>query len=270
LVLEINKELKMKANWQDLNLEKIVEIAENAGKKIIEIYNNSDFSKIVDFKSDNSPLTLADKESHKIIDAALKELAPFPVLSEEGKSVSYEERKNWDIFWLVDPLDGTKEFIKRNGQFTVNIALIEKGIPVMGVIYVPVTEIGYYGKKYSGAFKKEKGKVEKLSVSAKSSDWTAVGSSSHSSSEEQLLLKRYPVTNSVAMGSSLKFCLVAEGKAEIYYRHGPTMEWDTAAGQAIVECSGGVVLDSSGKSFSYNKENLLNGSFLCLSQNKAF
>ena len=256
----------MKENWQEADIEKVVEIAERAGNKILEIYNNSDFSKIVDFKSDNSPLTLADKESHKIIDAELKELASFPVLSEEGKSVPFEERKNWDIFWLVDPLDGTKEFIKRNGQFTVNIALIVKGEPVLGVIYVPVTEITYYGKKDSGAFKKEKGKVEKLNVSSKTSDWTAVGSSSHSAPEEVELLKKYPVSNSIAIGSSLKFCLVAEGKAEIYYRHGPTMEWDIGAGQAIVESSGGAVLDASGKPFRYNKEILLNGSFLCLAQ----
>jgi 3'(2'), 5'-bisphosphate nucleotidase len=251
---------------KDLQIEKIVGIAEKAGKKILEIYNNSDFSGIVDFKADNSPLTLADRESHKIIDAELKQLFPYPVLSEEGKSVAFQERKNWEIFWLVDPLDGTKEFIKRNGQFTVNIALIENKKPVLGVIYVPVSATAYYGEKGKGAFKKADGKIETLRVSGKKSDWTAVGSSSHSSPEEELILKKYPVKRSIAIGSSLKFCLLAEGKAEIYYRHGPTMEWDTAAGQAIVECSGGYVFDMNELPFLYNKESLVNGSFICITK----
>jgi len=254
----------MNFNWEKINTLEIVPIALEAGAKIMEIYQNADFNKIVDFKADNSPLTLADKESNIIIEKGLSELASFPILSEEGREIEYEERKKWDIFWLVDPLDGTKEFIKKNGQFTVNIALIVNFKPVLGVIYAPAFDTLYYAKQGEGAFKKEAGTIVKLSTQKKASGWAAVGSSSHSSPEEESLLKKYPVTNSIGIGSSLKFCLLAEGKADIYYRHGPTMEWDTAAGQAILECSGGKVLDDEQKEFSYNKKSLKNGSFLCL------
>jgi 3'(2'), 5'-bisphosphate nucleotidase len=256
----------MNFDWKSLDVLKLLEIAEMAGNKIMEIYNTADFTKIVDYKSDNSPLTLADKESHKIIDKELRKLASIPVLSEEGKEISYDERKSWNYFWLVDPLDGTKEFIKKNGQFTVNIALIENGKPIIGIIYAPSFVTGYYAKKGEGTYRKDKAGTTKLVTKLKEKDWIAAGSSSHASPEEKELLKKYPVAQSIEIGSSLKFCLVAEGKADIYYRHGPTMEWDTAAGQAILECAGGVVLDKNNNPFSYNKESLLNGSFLCLSK----
>jgi 3'(2'), 5'-bisphosphate nucleotidase len=164
-------------------------------------------------------------------------------LSEEEKHVDFAERANWKKFWLVDPLDGTKEFIKRNGEFTVNIALIDKGYPVLGIIYAPVFDTIYVGDVLEKiAYKIDREGVQtELKVNYKSEKRIAVGSRSHSSQEEADLLKTYDVVDTISVGSSLKFCMVAEGKADIYYRHGPTMEWDTGAGQAIVEASGGTV-----------------------------
>lgn len=250
-----------------MQIQDIIAIAKHAGEKILEIYHDKDFSKVVDFKDDKSPLTLADKASHVVIETALGELTPeIPILSEEGRDMPFEIRKGWTKFWCVDPLDGTKEFIKRNGQFTVNIALIDDGKPVLGVIYTPVTQETYFGTA-EGAFKQTgDGPVQAIHVSKKSEgDRTAVGSASHASPEEDELLAKYQVTESLKRGSSLKFCMVAEGLADIYYRHGPTMEWDTAAGQAIVTAAGGKVLKGQGpEPFNYNKESLLNGSFLVL------
>ncbi len=243
--------------------ETIQKIAVDAGKKILDIYENEDFSKTIDFKADDSPLTIADKASHIIIDKALNELnLNIPILSEEGVQPTYEQRKQWTSFWCVDPLDGTKEFINRNGEFTVNIALIEDGEPVLGVVYAPVTETMYTGVKGVGAFKNGK----KISVNDKQTDRVAVRSKSHAAPEEQAVLDRYNVVDQISVGSSLKFCMLAEGKADVYYRHGPTMEWDTAAGQAVVEAAGGRIFhdNTENKLFRYNKENLLNGSFLCL------
>ena len=254
----------MKFNLKDVDVQSVVSIAEEAGRKILEIYTTADFTKIVDYKSDNSPLTLADKESNLIIEKGLRKLNEIPILSEEGKEISYEERKKWEFFWIVDPLDGTKEFLKKNDQFTVNIALIHKHKPVLGVVNAPAYKKLYFAKKDEGAFMKAEGKITRLTTQKKSKDWIAVGSSSHSSSEEQDLIKKYPVSKSVAIGSSLKFCLLAEGLADIYCRFGPTMEWDTAAGQVVLECSGGKVLDENNEEFSYNKASLLNGRFLCL------
>ncbi len=249
------------------NLVKEVKtIAQDAGAAIMKIYADADLSKVVDYKADDSPLTLADGAADKVIKKGLEALSvQYPILSEEGKKMSYEERKDWNTFWLVDPLDGTKEFIKRNGQFTVNIALIKDHYPVMGVIYVPATDTFYYGSEL-GAFKEEAGEKIELKVNQKSSDRIAVRSASHASPEEDELLSKYDVKDSISKGSSLKFCMVAEGKADIYYRHGPTMEWDTGAGQAILEASGGKVFkgNTEQERFDYNKENLLNGRFLCL------
>ncbi|MFP4092061.1 MAG: 3'(2'),5'-bisphosphate nucleotidase CysQ [Cyclobacteriaceae bacterium] len=260
---------------EKIQLAILGDIAIEAGKEILNIYHHADFSKIVDFKADDSPLTTADKASHHIIMDRLSSKYPnIPVISEEGKDIPYESRKNWKYFWLVDPLDGTKEFIKRNGQFTVNIALIHDGKPVAGVIYTPVTEelylaakAGYADDMAAGAYKQEipKNPVP-IRVNEKKDKLVAVRSSSHASEEEEVLLQKYGVTESISKGSSLKFCMVAEGKADIYYRHGPTMEWDTAAGQAVVECAGGKVLQGTGPdAFVYNKEVLKNGSFLVLS-----
>ncbi len=247
-----------------MNIEKIIAIAKEAGAKILDIYENEDFSKTVDFKADDSPLTIADKASHEIIDKALSELFPeIPVMSEEGRSISYNERKDWKQFWCVDPLDGTKEFIKKNGQFTVNIALIEDGYPTLGVIYTPVTGEIFYS--FEGkSFLEVNGDTKELHVNNKDENRIAVRSASHASSEEDDLLGKYNVTDAISVGSSLKFCMVASGKADIYYRHGPTMEWDTAAGQAVLEGAGGKVQRLSEERFYYNKEELRNESFLCL------
>jgi 3'(2'), 5'-bisphosphate nucleotidase len=252
--------------WNKIDIEKINKLAVKAGEKIMEIYNDVDFSKVVDFKADHSPLTLADKASHEIIEEELLKISPeLPLLSEEGRSIEYDERRHWNTFWLVDPLDGTKEFIKRNGEFTVNIALIENGCPVLGVIYAPATDKLYYGIKGQGAFKRENGSTQEIQVNKKEDNWIAVGSRSHSAPEEEQLLSKYPVNTAVSIGSSLKFCLLAEGQADIYYRHGPTMEWDTGAGQAILEAAGGKMFDGQSDPFLYNKKSLTNGSFLCLS-----
>lgn len=249
-----------------MNIELLKEIAVEAGNEILKIYHDDVLSKEIENKSDNSPLTLADKASNKVIVSSLRKGFPeIPILSEEEKHVEYVERSNWNRFWLVDPLDGTKEFIKKNGEFTVNIALIENGYPVLGIIYAPVLDTLYVGiVSEKIAYKIDKtGAKNDLKVNLKSEKRIAVGSRSHSSQEEADLLKTYDVVDTISVGSSLKFCMVAEGKADIYYRHGPTMEWDTGAGQAIVEASGGTVTNmQTQKRFIYNKENLLNGGFL--------
>lgn len=256
-------------------INKIIKISLDAGKKIIEIYNSADFG--VEMKSDNSPLTLADKASHKIIVEGLKKEFPeVPILSEEGRDIPFAERKNWKKFWLVDPLDGTKEFIKKNGEFTVNIALIENNKPILGVIYAPAYNEKsnqqiiqstnhsafagtlYFGEVGNGAFKQYSNQApQKITVIKKEKNLTAVKSRSHSSEDEEKILEKFGVTDSISVGSSLKFCMVAEGKAQIYYRHGPTNEWDVGAGHAIAEAAGATV-----EGLKYNKEIILNGSFL--------
>lgn len=250
----------------EINKEHLIDIVKKAGQAILDIYNDPSNSNVVDYKDDNSPLTLADKASHVVIDEALNRLYPnIPIISEEGDQLDYEKRKGFDRFWLVDPLDGTKEFIKKNGQFTVNIALIVDRTPVMGFVYTPVTDTLYYGHKGEGAFKVEKGVESEIKVNNSNTDRIAVRSRSHAAEEEEQVLNSYGVVDSISVGSSLKFCMVSEGKADIYYRHGPTMEWDTAAGQAVVESAGGKVMIETGpEPFVYNKENLLNTGFLCL------
>lgn len=236
----------------------LLEISQKASEKILSVYNDASLFSQIEEKADHSPLTLADKCSNEVIIEGLKKLTPdIPIISEEGKNIPYEERKNYNIFWLVDPLDGTKEFIKRNGQFTVNIALIEGTKPIIGIIQIPVTSEIYYADS-KNAYKFYNNKHIPISVSNKKSELTAIGSSSHASENEVNFLSKFPISNHVKAGSSLKFCLVAEGKAEIYYREGPTMEWDTAAGHAIVEQAGGKV-----EGLTYNKPDLLNGSFCC-------
>ena len=242
----------------EIDIQRICKIAKEAGLKILEIYGQDDFQ--IESKADDSPLTIADKASHEIIKKRLFDYYPdIPILSEEGRDIPYEERKNWNPFWLVDPLDGTKEFIKRNGEFTVNIALIRDKHPVLGVIYAPVLGTLYWGESGMGGFKQKDGQdPESMHVVNTLDDpIIGVGSRSHASGEEAEYAERSGSTDKKSIGSSLKFCLVAEGSAHYYYRHGPTMEWDTAAGQAIAEAAGGIVTG-----LSYNKENLLNGSFL--------
>lgn len=242
----------------------------------MEVYGSDDFQ--VEFKSDKSPLTLADQKAHQAIVEHLKTL-PIPILSEEGKNIEYSERKNWDVFWLVDPLDGTKEFVKRNGEFTVNIALIEKQQAIMGVIYVPVQKKCYLGIVGSGAWLIQNidsnTNIENLLELGKplpvviSDDhiFRVVGSRSHMSDETVQFIDglkpKHPHIEMVSMGSSLKLCLVADGTADCYPRFGPTMEWDTAAGHAIAVAAGKkVTLSDQITPLKYNKENLLNPWFI--------
>lgn len=245
--------------------KEVLKIAQEAGKKIMEIYEDPELSGQIHLKDDNSPLTLADRRSHEYIMEHLSVISDLPIISEESAAISYETRKNWDKFWLVDPLDGTKEFINKNGEFTVNIALIENGLPTLGIIDVPAKKVSYLGAGGS-AIMWEDDSERKLQIAQKDSNRIAVRSKSHPSPEEEVVLEKYDVKDFISVGSSLKFCMVAEGKADIYYRHGPTMEWDIAAGHAIVRAAGGEVYqgNTTKKIFSYNKENLLNGSFLCM------
>ena len=249
-------------------LSALKNIAKKAGIAILDIYADESAFERVDFKADDSPLTLADKAAHKVIEKELLAITPdIPILSEEGRNIPYEERSKWEKFWLVDPLDGTKEFIKRNGEFTVNIALVEAGKIVMGCVHVPVLDQTFYGAKGEGAFvEKEGGEAQKLSVhtfNMSDSGLRLVCSRSHMSEEVSAYVARFDQPETVSMGSSLKFLLVAEGKADIYPRLAPTMEWDTGAAQIIVEEAGGSVINhETGQPLVYNKENLLNPHFL--------
>ncbi|MFT3703699.1 MAG: 3'(2'),5'-bisphosphate nucleotidase CysQ [Agriterribacter sp.] len=245
-------------------IEQVCITAVAAGKAILKIYHSGE--KIhVSLKKDHSPLTIADKTAHDIIADGLEKIDPaIPVLSEEGADIPYETRRHWEYFWCVDPLDGTKEFIYRTDEFTVNIALIHLQKTVLGVIYVPAFDTLYYGSAITGSYRRKgEGAWEKLMVDSSVTEWTAIGSRSHASDEEKDVLSKYPVTNTIAAGSSLKFCRIAEGAAQIYYRHGPTMEWDTAAGQAIAENSGAIMTRPDGAPFEYNKISLLNSGFIC-------
>ena len=247
-----------------INTKIVCEIAKQAGSAIMAIYGTDDFA--VEYKNDNSPLTAADKASHEVIMAGLEKHFPeIPILSEEGADIPYDVRKNWQRFWLVDPLDGTKEFIKRNGEFTVNIALIEGGNPVLGVVFVPEQDKLYWGVDGKGAWVQQ-GSNEPKSIRVRKSDsengLTVVMSRSHPSPELEAYLKDIKVAESLPVGSSLKLCVVAEGKADLYPRLGPTMEWDTAAGHAVVVAAGGEVKTPEGKGLEYNKNVLLNPCFV--------
>ena len=244
----------------------LIDLVKESGKSILEIYNSNDMG--ISYKDDKSPLTLADKASNKIICSKLKELTPdIPILSEEGKNISYEERKKWTTFWLIDPIDGTKEFINKNGEFSVNIALINHYQPILGIVYAPVLNTIWYGSASHGSFKIENNtQPKKINVSKYNDNETikVVSSRSHSNNSKlEKFLTDYPKHELVFMGSSIKICLVADGTAHIYPRFGPTMEWDTAAAHAVVKFSGGKITDfKDDNELSYNKENLLNPSFL--------
>ena len=236
-------------------LEKLVSIAEAAGALILEVYNQEDFG--VKIKEDNSPLTEADKKSHNYIVRELAEnFSGIPVLSEEGEQFDYKERRYWKEYFLVDPLDGTKEFIARNGDFTVNIALIKNQKPAAGVIYVPVTGEMYFGSADGGSFKRVNGSTKEIKVSRKKrrDELTVVQSKSHSGEEEETFYSKFNIKEKTSRGSSLKICMVAEGNAEIYFRSGPTWEWDTAAGHAILSSAGGFFVNKDGSPVRYNKE----------------
>ena len=253
-----------------------------AGKEIKEVYSR-EFT--VEMKEDKSPLTEADKRSHEKIAVLLKD-SGLPLLSEEGRNIPYEERHQWKIFWLVDPLDGTKEFIKRNGEFTVNIALIKNGVPVLGVIYAPVIDAIYFGCQGSGSFKAEAdidyllhiiqtenvtdrliAAGQRLPIRNTDRPYTVVASRSHMSDETAAFIndlkKEHNDLQMISKGSSLKLCLVAEGAADVYPRFAPTMEWDTAAGQAIALSAGYSVINANDKTaVIYNKTDLLNPWFI--------
>lgn len=251
-----------------------------AGEAILEVYNSDDFQ--VNLKSDSTPLTLADRQSHESIKRSLGK-THIPMLSEEGRNLLYDERKSWDLFWLVDPLDGTKEFIKRNGEFTVNIALVENNYPVLGVIYSPIFETLYFGHQQYGAFKREGVPTNKplnltfdeliatsqrLPFTSKSGKFKVTASRSHFTPETLIAIEEkrssHPEMEILKYGSSLKMCFVAEGSADFYPRIAPTYEWDTAAGQAINEAAGKKVVDAdTGERLRYNKEELANPYFIC-------
>ncbi len=250
-----------------LLLNSVIKLAKEAGEKIKEIYQQID-SVAVHIKSDQSPLTEADLIAHQVLAHGLKQLTPhLPILSEESVAIPFAERSSWQRYWLVDPLDGTKEFIQKTDDFTVNIALIEDHKPILGVIYAPISGLCYFAEKGQGAFKQLGENLPQPihSHSNLSSPVTVVVSRRHGLAELQAFLQRLGDHTIVNRGSALKFCLVADGTADIYPRFGPTSEWDTAAGQCIVEVAGGKVVDLSGGSLDYNtKESLLNPSFLVI------
>ena len=229
-----------------------------AGEAILEVYESGDFG--VEAKADDSPLTKADKAANRIIVDMLKEAFPeYAILSEEEKDDL--ARLDNDLCFVVDPLDGTKEFIKRNGQFTVNIALSYKHKTVMGVVYVPVTGELYYAAKGHGSFLEVNGQIIRIRVSTEKKekkDLNVVMSNSHGAAQMDQLLKKHNITNFVKVGSSLKGCMIAKGAADVYYRYGPTMEWDTAAMQCIVEEAGGLLMQMDGTEMTYNREDSLN------------
>ena len=239
-----------------------VDIARDAGAAILEVYN-SDYS--VEHKDDKTPLTDADLASHKLIVKRLEELTPdIPVLSEESAKLPFSERSSWNTYWLVDPLDGTKEFVNRNGEFTVNIARIESGRPVWGVVHVPVQATTYVGGTQAPATRLDaSGSAPITTAAAGDAPIRVVGSRSHPSPARADGLERIGPHDLMPMGSSLKFCRIAEGAADVYPRLGPTSEWDTAAAQAVVEAAGGAVLTRDGAALAYNaKADILNPHFI--------
>jgi len=245
-----------------INIEDIKKIAFDAGDAIMEIYKK-DFK--IQYKKDNSPLTEADIKANDIICSALEKLYPdIPMLSEENKEVEYQKRKDWEYFWCIDPIDGTKEFVKRTGEFTVNISLIHKDEPVLGVVYAPAINVIYYAKKNEGAFKNDKRLPLHINTNQKEK-LLVVASVSHLSDETQSFINSLDtkVIEQTSKGSSLKLCMVAEGVADIYPRLAPTMEWDTAAADAVVREAGKMTFQYEiNKPLVYNKENLLNPWFV--------
>jgi 3'(2'), 5'-bisphosphate nucleotidase len=249
-------------------LLKVLEIAEEAGAAIMAIYHDKNFE--VKVKDDDSPLTAADLASHQTIVRGLADLTPdIPVLSEESDGIEWTDRKEWQTYWLIDPLDGTKEFIKRNGEFTVNIALIENGEPVLGVVVAPAINTAYLGCKEVGAFKKTNEGEFAITAQPPGEDecWRVVGSRSHQTPEVAQFLTKLPAHEMVAMGSSLKICLIADSQAHLYPRLGLTSEWDTAAAHAVLIAAGGTLVDAQSREpLRYNqKESILNPFFIAAS-----
>lgn len=261
-------------------LQIAIQASVEAGKEILAIYQKEDVG--VEYKADDSPLTLADKKAHQTISGILEKTG-LPVLSEEGKGIAKLERQQWPRFWMVDPLDGTKEFINRNGEFTVNIALMEQNVPVSGVVLVPALDIIYFGSLeqgayvYKGILQDQAGtglsdlmtKAEKLPLKKEDNVIRVVSSRSHSNEETRKLLEKiqsnFNKVELVSKGSALKLCLVAEGRADVYPRLGNTMEWDIAAGHALLNAVGAKLFEVEGDDFTYNKDDLLNPPFIAYS-----
>ncbi len=246
--------------------ERSIAIARQAGTAILEVYAQ-DFT--VQTKGDHTPLTAADLAAHRIIASELAVMTPdIPVLSEEGAGIDWATRRQWARYWLVDPLDGTREFVKRNGEFTVNIALIEDGAPVLGIIYAPVLDYLVHAQKGAGCWMRDSASGEDMRLATQRparAPLRVAASRSHLDARTANALDAMGEHERLALGSSLKFCRIAEGRADVYPRFGPTSEWDTAAGQCILESAGGVVLDLSGAPFRYNqRETLLNPDFIAL------
>lgn len=262
----MNAESPLPETLLDRYCDQARQIAASAGEQILEVY---DAEIEVEYKEDNSPLTLADQRAHRVIVAGLEKLSgDLPILSEEGAKTDFSLRREWSRYWLLDPLDGTKEFVKRNGEFTVNIALIEAGVPVMGVVYVPVTGVTYFARKGGGSWRQQGDHPPvRIAVRQVAADGrlAVVCSRSHRGDRLEGLLNQLGDFDAVPMGSSLKLCLVAEGRADFYPRLGPTSEWDTAAAHAVVLEAGGRVVDLARQPLRYNqKESLLNPEFLVL------
>lgn len=245
--------------------ETVIAIAQEAAEAILSVYHGP-FE--VEEKADHSPLTAADLAAHRVISEGLDRLAPdVPVLSEEGKSIPWEVRRHWQTFWLVDPLDGTREFVKRNGEFSVNIALIHDGAPIFSVVQAPATGQLWYAMRGEHAYRRDGYQDTVLRVRAPATAPLRVAvSRSHRDAATDALLARMGGIEEVSQGSSLKFCRIAEGDVDVYPRFGPTCEWDTAAGQCILNAAGGMLLSvAKGKPFRYNRrESLLNGDFIAL------
>jgi 3'(2'), 5'-bisphosphate nucleotidase len=249
-----------------IEIDEITAVACAAADEILKIYN-TDFN--IENKQDDSPLTAADLAAHKVITTGLAELTPdIPILSEESRAAPYEQRRNWSRYWLVDPLDGTREFIKRNGEFTVNIALIEDHEPVLGVVQIPATGACYYAARARGSYKHEPGAQPQRLYTRRTSagEFVVAGSRSHATERQKRFFAGLGGdTRVISAGSSLKFCLVAEGRVDIYPRFGPTSEWDTAAAQCVVTEAGGLVTDMQLQPLRYNRgESLENPEFLVI------
>lgn len=247
-------------------LQQVLEIAKLAGEEILDVYRG-EFA--VNIKGDGSPLTLADQRAHNFIAAGLKALTPdIPMLSEESAAEVFAKRLAWERFWLVDPLDGTKEFVNRNGEFTVNIALIDQGVPVLGVVTTPLQGVSHFAARGVGAYRQQ-GSDYAQGISVRKPEYgkiTMLASRSHCAAEvvqfKENVEKEWGKVEIISMGSSLKLCLVAEGNADIYPRFGATSEWDIAAAQCVVEVAGGRVCNLSGNTLQYNKQDILNPWFL--------
>ena len=246
-------------------VEDVIALVRQAGEAIIAVYA-SDFA--VEHKDDRSPLTAADRAAHDVLDAGLVMLAgELPVLSEESATINWKTRQTWSRYWLVDPLDGTREFVKRNGEFTVNVALIEEGVPIFGVVQAPVTGDLWWGGRSIGAYRRQAdGSDTPLHTARPASAHLRVAASrSHLDARTQALLDKLGAHERLGLGSSLKFCRLAEGLADVYPRFGPTSEWDTAAAQCVLEGAGGCVIDTEGRPLRCNQgPSLLNGDFLAL------